>query len=714
MSADTATISSTAPVRPGMRFDPDQRSAIESPAPAILLAAGAGSGKTATLIERAARQLEAGMDPDRLLMLTFSRKACNEMGERLDERLKEVYVDLPNISTYHAYGYQIVRTNPEACGRRPSPSLMDEPDQKRLFREAVVEFGDGDSKTLSSWSAWYESVRNIGLDPTEDRHGERIRALIYAQSLKQAQPGEITQAMNAFRAYDKAKVRHNTLDYHDVLNLPVQAFRRDPDVWKREAERYDEIIVDEAQDTNDIQYKLIQMLGSRGQARILMVGDDDQAIYGWRGARPQNLQQFQRDFQAQVITLNNNYRSTPDIVKPAARMIENNQERMPKTPVSARYSHNTPPALQHYRKSDRMAAQIAQQVRETIDSGQSPREIAILYRTNRMMRVLEPALVAKGIPYHVAQGVDLQRRTETQAVFAAVRLAINPNDYPALKKIATHIPGLGPKRLEQIVEARDAIMLETGESPGLLEMGRRIFTGAMQYNMLDWMERLEEMLYEPPCEVGPGRWARDVKGGNFHPWLERLAEQSPRPAENLKARLQTLTDIDEAITRRGVVFEQEGMTLRQQWESVMEMALSTPDEEMSADVVTLSTIHKAKGLEWADVHIAGFSEELMPMAPRVVQSDPENEDEGADGIEEERRLAYVAMTRARDRLFLHHAERVDFGYETLETRVSRFAAESGVHVSAKRIEPKPEPVPDPQTVPRKPGSLLNRARARLT
>jgi DNA helicase-2/ATP-dependent DNA helicase PcrA len=642
----------------------------------MLLVAGAGSGKTATIVERAARMIEAGVPAERMLMLTFSRKACREMYARLRDRIEADVrgLDMPVIETYHSFGYKLIRKEPDACGRQFNPSLMDEADSKKLFKEAIVAAGlDPKDKRVNErqWRSVYDHTRNDGLDAHQSVHLGAISALLAQHGIRESDAAIVIEV---FRRYESLKQDGNLLDYGDLLVLPLIGLLHNPKWADRLGRYFADIVVDEAQDTNIVQFRMVELLGKANpRHQVTMVGDDDQTIYGWRGARSENLTHFIEAFKPDVVRLERNYRSPDSIVAPATRMVRNNLNRVEKTPYSALSEPGAPARYMGYENGDVMADAIAASIRYALDRGLRPKECAILYRTNRMARVLEPALIAHGIPYRIQQGFDLFNRAEAQMAFACMRLATNPWDYPAFRKLATLIDGFGEKRVESVIKAYRDQPADARKS--LFDVAANLMGGksASSQAVADMGARIERLSNTSPHLISIGQWALSKDGGDFGPWLKKLARQSNNPRQNLESRIETLTSIDRAMRSRVEGLSFGDLPARECWAQVLEMALSTPDEEDSHDVVVLSTVHKAKGLEWSVVHVPGFSEGMMPS----LRQDDLDDEEGAEGLEEERRLAYVTCTRAKRTLVLHHAPRIFMGYETIELQPSRFANEAG-------------------------------------
>jgi DNA helicase-2/ATP-dependent DNA helicase PcrA len=667
---------------PRVVLDDIQNQAANHHQGSMLLVAGAGSGKTATIVERAARLIEAGVDPQRMLMLTFSRKACREMYARLSERLTVHNVPpsvLPVIETYHSFGYKLLKKHPQACGRADIPSLMDEADAKKLFREAVKQFEiAGPASNDKLLRTVYEHTRNEGYDSTDSRHAQGIQELLEKHGLKSFVHQDV---IRVFQHYEHAKREANVVDYSDLQVLPLVGLRQEPQ-WLSSLGRYfQDIVIDEAQDTNTSQYQLVSMIGRASpEPQVTMVGDDDQTIYGWRGARADNLLRFMRDFNPITVKLERNYRSPEAIVAPSTALIRNNKERVDKNPYSALQQNAQPVAYYGHPSGDLMADRIAQWLKRSIDQGMRPRDLAVLFRTNRMARVLEPALIARGVPYRIQQGFDLFSRQEVQMLMSCIRLASNPRDFMAFNKLSGMVKGFGDKRVQQIIQEYRC----DPNCSNLFDKAAEVLgtKSAVSKSVADLGCRVLQLQNSDPLTDGLGSWALSPQGGDFGPWLKTLAKGSNNPAKNFESRLESLLQVDKAIKARMALVDMSHMTPMERWGAVMEIGLATPDEEEGhSDAVTLSTVHKMKGLEFSFVHIAGFSDGMMP----TLRDSNFEADEGAQDVEEERRLAYVAMTRAKHKLVLHHANRVFMGYETIELTPSRFASEAGISLQMHEL-----------------------------
>ncbi|WP_019025247.1 MULTISPECIES: ATP-dependent helicase [unclassified Thioalkalivibrio] len=660
-------------------LDNDQEKAAAITSGPVLVLAGAGAGKTATLTERSARMIESGMPPENLLKLTFSRKAAREMYARLRDRLGNPGRDkMPTIENFHSFGWRLIQAAPEKCQRRSGVSLVDPADQKKMLRKLLKEQSQGfqEAIPLKRLMTIQDILSNEGLmlgDPTAAKDdAERRQSIIEVLEKSDVERRHWAELNNALSQYNTEKRDANVVDFGDLIALPLSGLTLHPEWAEQLSDRFPSVAVDEAQDTNRAQYQMVRTFTKHNN--LMLVGDDDQCIYEWRGARPRNLQEFLDETGARIVRLERNYRSAPSIVEAAAVHIKHNVNRIPKTPFSGRQHQGTPPRAQLHDAGEDMSGAIADDIKAQIDRGVPPKRIAVLYRTNRMAGVLEPALIARGIPYHVAQGVDLFDRQEAQLLMAAVRYNINPSDSFAVTKLATLVDGLGEKSLGALIghaAVHDTPILESRHH---VRLNKR--AAAAAESLANRMAALEKW---PPLFLSS--WALDPDGGDFEGKLQEMSKQAERPKEAFNRRLKTLVDIEDAIHARFGSSDQSSvdseLSRREQWTAIQEMGIATPDEEMDHDAVTLATVFKVKGLEYHTVHVAGMSAGLMPMERR--SSGPEDDDDAStNSLEEERRLSYVAATRARERLVVHHANEIYWGYERAKYQPSGFASEMGL------------------------------------
>lgn len=649
-------------------LDPDQAKVVAHETGPAAVLAGAGSGKTRCTTERAARRLtESGVPSEGLVLLTFTNKAAAEMRERLRKRLPES-VKLPWIGTFHSFGNRLLRSHGRLIGVPTNATLMDADDASRML-DAFLAVPLPDKSRRIDAIRLHEAICAHGLDITDEADMEQIETLCASHGFSgHARRGFI----EALRRYEAEKRRASVLDFADLILLPQRLLKRHADLRERLRQQLRDITVDEAQDTDAAQFRLLQLITPLDNT-VLLVGDDDQAIYEWRHARPENMREFIERYGAVVYRLERNYRSTPAIVSGGAALVRHNENRLEKNPYAVRQA---PPAdtvrVVEYDDAESMADGVAERIAAAIAAGASPADIAVLYRKNRLARIVETALLRHGIPYRIKAGTDLLSYAEVRMMLAAGRLAANRRDVRALARLADLVPGLGAKGVGHMIAAGDDPLLQTGRLSAKAAEGVRALAAA-----------LEELYRRGPAELMA--WCEEY--GPFRTWLQRRAvavlqsagrptdpqsiEQALRPAKARMSAVQT------AMQKRLETMPEGGSDER--WALALEVVAAGTDEaETSEAKVTLCTVHASKGLEWPTVHIFGFSEQLMPLARDGV----------VDNLPEERRLAYVALTRAQNEVVLHHADRLDLGAGSgLERLVpSRFLQEIAVGQAVECID----------------------------
>jgi len=644
-------------------LDPQQNEAASLHQGAIAVFAGPGSGKTRTLVERTARMIESGIPVRDILLLTFSRKAVREMFVRLRERLGNPPKDaMPVIENFHSFGWKLIQAAPVRYGLRPGVTLLDDSDQKRFFRQAMKEVGltKDHGVTLNGVMSFRDALASDGIDPLDREKMDLIKECAAKSGIKHS---VFYECLESVTLYEKLKKQSNVVDFGDLITIPVGVCHGDVDFSTRLSSRFKYISVDEVQDTSQSQYDMIRILSS-AHGNTFVVGDDDQCIYGWRGARVENLNRFIEEYDAKAVYLERNYRSVPNIVDLSSSFIQKNDYRVNKSLFSNRGSSKNAPCAHFFDESRDMANAIANDVEIRLRAGARPKDIAVLYRTNRIGLLLEPAFIARGIPYHVAQGVDLFARQEAQMLMAAVRASINPWDEPAVRKlISGMIIGVGEKTIDKLFD--EARM----NNVPLLDA--HVFMKAKgKLSIEDLSNRIQTLKNHDPCFLA--QWALDPELGSFGDWLEVITREADNPSAALEKRLNTLIIIQESIRAR--LDSMPGLDTAAQWMEVASMGISAPDEEMDRDAVMLETAYKAKGLEYRHVYIAGASERIMPMIRT------QDDDDIPMTIEEERRVMYVSMTRAMETLFIAHAQEMNWGFKRDIHEPSMFIDEMNIEV----------------------------------
>ena len=598
-------------------LNPVQQQAVLHGDGPLLILAGAGSGKTRTLTHRVAHVIsERGVEPWRILAVTFTNKAAAEMRERLERLLGGER--LPWVSTFHAACVRILRREIEALGFTKDFTIYDDRDSERLVKEVLADLRIPEAVlTPRQAGSLIDGAKNKGITATE-----------YARR------AELHEHMApVYRRYQDILKRANALDFGDLLLLTTQLFSEHPDILDRYRTRFQHVLVDEYQDTNAVQYRLTNALASQHR-NLCVVGDDDQSIYRWRGAEIANILDFERDYPDVVtIRLEQNYRSTGTILAAAGAVVACNARRKGKT-LWTENPRGDKVAVAPLPDDLEEARFVAREIERALAGPWSRRDIAILYRTNAQSRAVEETLVRHRIPYVMIGGVKFFARAEVKDILAYLRVLVNPADSLSTKRIInTPARGLGPGTIERIAALDE-------EAGGLLaactlaldrellkpQQGERVRAFATM--MHGFQARLAELPY-------PQLTARLIEESGYGPMLRE--DGSPEARE----RLQNLDELLKGMEESAAM----GRSLQDYLEQVA-LVSDIDAWDGGADRVTLMTLHSAKGLEFPMVFMVGMEEGLFPHA-RVDDSD----------IEEERRLCYVGMTRAMKRLVLTHALR---------------------------------------------------------
>lgn len=630
------------------QLNPMQQKAVQQKDGAVLILAGAGSGKTGALTVRIASMLEHGIRPYNILAITFTNKAAKEMRDRVDALAGPAAQDVW-ISTFHSTCVRILRREIDKIGYSKDFSIYDADDQEKVMKEVFKDLNMSiTDKTFTVRSA-VSAVSHL-----------KEEMISWEDYLKEVDKADIRswKTSRVYEAYQTRLLKNNALDFDDLIYKTVYLFRTRPDVLDAYQERFKYIMVDEYQDTNTSQYELVRLLAAK-YGNLCVVGDDDQSIYGWRGANIRNILDFEKDFpNASVIKLEQNYRSTKNILSAANYVIKNNKSRKDKT----LWTENTTGSVIHVFRAENDIEE-AVFVSETIDKnavGGKARysDFAVLYRTNAQSRAIEDRFVKKGIPYKLFGGVRFYERKEIKDILAYLKLIDNSADAVAIKRII-NVPkrGIG----EKSVEMAEHIAAERNISL-FSALGR-----ACEYPELKTRGKKLTDFYEFICSL-----KRRAETISVHELIEAISEETGYKAE-LEAdgtddAMMRIDNIDEFISK-AAEFEKttEEATLSAFLEEVALVADIDSYNE-NDDAVVLMTLHSAKGLEFPYVFMVGMEEGLFP-GSRAVSSCNTNE------MEEERRLCYVGITRARKELFLTYAlHRMQHG-QIQYNAPSRFLAE---------------------------------------
>lgn len=632
------------------KLNPRQREAAHYIGGPLLVLAGAGSGKTSVITRKIAWMVrEAGIEARRIAAVTFTNKAAREMKERVGQLLQGKEARGLTISTFHTLGLTIIRRQRQQLGLKAGFSLFDDQDSKALLRELMLQ-NDENTDQLNEVQHRISNWKNELLTPQ--------RALAEAQL-----PEEILAA-RAYESYERHLRAYNAVDFDDLILLPVQLFSDHPDLLQRWQRRIQYLLVDEYQDTNLAQYRLVrQLVGHRGA--LTVVGDDDQSIYAWRGARPENLAQLQADFPSlKVVKLEQNYRSTGRILKAANSLIAHNPHLFDKT-LWSEMGYGDPIRVIHTRNDDAEAERIATEIldrhlRERI----SFRDFAVLYRGNHQARLLELKLQHYQVPYKLSGGTSFFARTEIKDLMSYLKVLINRDDDNAFLRII-NLPRreIGPNTLHRLGE------YASGRGISLFaacaELGLEQLLPAQAVERLRRFCDLIERLYQRCRNGDPIAAIHELMEEIDYPGWIRQNASSEQVAEK---RMQNVHFLLESLqtTLERLRQEEEGAAIEDAIARLVLLdLLNRQDEEDDADRVQLMTLHASKGLEFPHVFLLGMEEELLPHRNSIER----------DTIEEERRLAYVGITRAQKTLTMTLAkQRRQFG-EWVDCTPSRFLAE---------------------------------------
>ena len=634
---------------------PQQQAALKYIDGPLLVLAGAGSGKTSVITKKIAYLVEdCGIPARNIAAVTFTNKAAREMKARVSSLLGKEDGKGLTVSTFHNLGLTIIRTEIKALGFKPGFSILDQEDCRNLIKELLVRHTELDEKLIDTAQNTISNWKNSLLEP-----GQVVSA---ANST-----GEQGIAM-LYERYQRALKAYNAVDFDDLIMTPVLLFRQQPEILAKWQRRIRYLLVDEYQDTNLAQYELVKTLVNQNQA-LTIVGDDDQSIYAWRGARPENLMQLQEDFpRLNIVKLEQNYRSTGRILKAANTLIDNNPHLISK----ALWSELGPGDPLRFISSENEEAECERVVNEIIDMRLKRRckysDFAVLYRGNYQAKLVEIKLQAQNIPYEITGGQSFYAKTEIKDIMAYLRLIINPDDDNALLRIInTPRRQIGPTTLEKLGEYANQRSLSLFSA--IDEVG---LTATMPANNLERLKRFKCWIQNVNRNVYSGNPMSAINemldDADYLNWLHQNASSdhvAQKRWENVQFLLSQLAQ---------VLKNDDSDTAEENGDSKIENAiaklilrdlLDREEEESADDKVQLLTLHAAKGLEFLHVFMIGMEEDILPHKNSV---------EGGQ-IEEERRLAYVGITRAQRTLTMTSArQRTQFG-DTSATTPSRFIDE---------------------------------------
>jgi len=646
-------------------LSPVQHEAVMTHSGPLLVLAGAGSGKTRVVTYRIAELIRRGTDPSRILAVTFTNKAASEMRERAGQLLgAKKKAPKPEISTFHSLCVRILKRHIAKLGYPEQFVIYDRGDQESIARRALREMNvPGESLRPS------DLLFHIGRWKT---HGIRPE-----QAEQTVENDKQHLAALAYRRYQSGLKNAGAVDFDDLLLLVVELFEKHPDVRRAEAARFDQVMIDEYQDTNGSQYQIVKALAAPHR-NLCVVGDDDQAIYGWRGAEVAHILRFKVDWpEAKVVRLEDNYRSTPEILELANTLIAHNQQRHDKVLQPARRSGDSVRIVQMQDETEE-ARQVVANIRELIAKNQvRARDIAILFRTNEQPRTFEMELRRLDVPYVLIGGMSFYDRKEVRDLLAYLKMFVSPSDetsmlriintpprgvsQPAVKALLASAVSRGCSLWEVLNEAAEV----EGVSRGAAEAAGRFRQLVQRYTARFQRGDLAGALRELLEEIG------------YRKEIDRIYKEP----DDREARWSAVEQVVNSVG--GYEQDNGDVTLK---EYLDDLALAGREDEkdkesqLEQDAIALMTLHSAKGLEFSHVYLVGLEEGLLPHHRAVKDGD--------NAIDEERRLCYVGLTRAQDRLTISMALGRQKWGKSRPTQPSRYLYEmtgQADHPNAKAV-----------------------------
>jgi DNA helicase-2/ATP-dependent DNA helicase PcrA len=612
---------------------------IEGP---LLILAGAGSGKTTTITSRLAYLLDVvGVPASNTLTLTFTNKAAKEMRERALSMI-ETQSYPPLLCTFHKFGLLFLKFHIHRLGRENNFVVIDTEDKKRILKKIN---GDLPLPLVASEISRY---KNSLITPEE--------------AYEQAELKNYQQIAKVYAEYEHYLVENNLVDFDDLISLTYRLLDEHPELAEETSRRYQYIMIDEYQDTNELQFKLVRKLCSAHE-NICVVGDDDQSIYGWRGAHVRNILEFDKDFQsATVVKLEHNYRSKTPILTVANALIEHNRSRLGKKLLPTRGDGEAVKTLASNDENEE-AEKIARQIKALIERGVRPNEIAVLYRINALSRSLEEGLARGGIPYKLVGGLRFYDRAEIKDIISYLRVITNHHDNFSMKRIINKPKrGIGKASIDKLELAAmaqersiyDLIRLSTTAELEALVRKKNAAT------LKQFIQELEQM--------------QTIANESLYTFAERIDE-----IFKIKAFYEAMPDGQERVQNIDEFFGLFRDYIKQNPETTLdaflnEVSLQSDQDQVEGESIYIMSIHASKGLEFEHLFIIGMEEGFLPLIG-----------DGSD-LEEERRLGYVSFTRAKETLTLSHVRSRYYKGRRTELEKSRFFGEAGLCESSLKVE----------------------------
>ena len=622
-------------------LNPQQQQAVEHVHGPLLVLAGAGSGKTGVITHKIAHLLtQCGYEPRQVAAVTFTNKAAREMRERVARLLPDGSAQGLTVSTFHSLGMTILQAEGSALGYRRGFTIFDSQDVQTLIRELVPSAAEPEQIAwqISQW-------KNAGLMPP--------------QAAALAESDAELRAAGVYPEYQRHLVAYNAVDFDDLIAQPLQLFERDPEVLNRWQMRLRYLLVDEYQDTNGSQYALLRRLAGAGAA-FTVVGDDDQSIYAWRGAQSDNLNKLEEDFpRLEVIKLEQNYRSTNRILHAANELISKNPRHFDKRLWSALGPGEKIRIQPASDAEDEARIVVTDILAHRIRHGKRPGHYAILYRSNHQAQPLEKMLREHSLPYRISGGQSFFERAEVKDLLAYLRLLVNPDDDRAFLRII-NLPRreIGPATLEKLGRyaqpRKQSLLAAAGEIAWTQALEARAARRLTQFS--EWLDGLAQMAEREPADVVLKQLIADI---DYSDWLRQQGKDE-RAFERRWKNVESLIDWIRRLAADG-----EGRDLQAVIGRLGLLDMLERREEETDDQVQLMTLHAAKGLEFDYVYLVGAEEGLLPHRNSMETGD----------IDEERRLMYVGITRARKGLMISYAQKRRAAGQMMDCTPSPFLEE---------------------------------------
>ncbi len=606
----------------------EQKKAVEHIEGPCLILAGAGSGKTKVLTTRIANMIQKGINSSNILAITFTNKAAKEMRDRINNIVSDNYAF---VGTFHSFGLRIIRENYGLLGLSRNFTIIDSDDVVSIIKKITKDLGYDPKEYTPGFIR--NKISFIKNEMLSDNEAEKFLTDPYEQV-----------AVKVYFEYNKVLKRNNAVDFDDLLKLPVELFQNNDDILDYYQEKYQYILIDEYQDTNEVQYKLVKLLASKYR-NLFVVGDAAQSIYGFRYANYENILNFERDYpEVTKIILNQNYRSTNNILNAANGIIRNNREGKEVKLFSELGDGLKIKYMRSYDEKHEVTL-VIEEIKKLLDEGYDYKDIAILYRTNSQSRILEDGVLKQNWPYKVVGSYYFYKRKEIKDLLSYLRLISNPHDDVSLRRVINEPKrGIGAKSIEDLAsmaEKNNTSMFDELSKPKELEFKNIILSLMEDAKNLSLTELIDAVL---------------EKSG-----LKNELEKD----KTLEAEIRLENMLEFKSVTETYQNETGGVNLEDFLEDISLLSDVTDHQDIN-DAITLMTMHSAKGLEYKVVFLVGMEENIIPHAISLQEK---------NGVDEERRLCYVAITRAKERLYITNAKkRMLFGNTSINPP-SRFIGE---------------------------------------